>query len=170
MFPPAPPAQHRSPTHKPSCSSSQRSGRCPSLEYSSKSLQQFPAAVNNGNYNYRASPLRSSKHFLDAAALILITRVEQGKEQALSSLYRWKTSPREAEMIVCSHGAGYDVEVLWIQLCALIAGLKCSTAPPPPQSAFAQKDVSTSLSQGLCSISVSDSSSVESDSLGSHGL
>ena len=55
-------------------------------------------------------------------------------------------------MIVCSHGAGYDAEVLWIQLCALIAGLKCSPSPPPPQSAFAPKDVSTSLSQGLCSI------------------
>ena len=73
-------------------------------------------------------------------------------------------------MIVCSHGAGYDAEVLWIQLCALIAGLKCSPSPPPPQSAFAPKDVSTSLSQGLCSISVSDSSSVASNSLGSHGL
>ena len=71
--PPAP--QHRSQTHEPSCSSSQRSSRCPSFEYFSKSLQQFPAAVNNGNYNYRASPLRSSKHFLDAAALILVTRV-----------------------------------------------------------------------------------------------
>ena len=41
-------------------------------------------------------------------------------------------------MIVCSHGTGYDVEVLWIQLCVLIAGLKCSPSPaPPPFSATA---------------------------------
>lgn len=60
------------------------------------SLSQLLVAVNKDNYSYRALSPKELRHFIDAAPLILITRVEQRRAGTVIIL-KMENSPWEVE-------------------------------------------------------------------------
>lgn len=98
--------------HPPLCSSSRRPGGCLSCGSSLKSLQQFLAAVNTGNYSYRALSPEERKALYRRCGIDPHNMSVTGRRS--KHCYHFidgETYLRQAEMTFCSCGAGNAIVV-----------------------------------------------------------
>lgn len=98
---------------EPVSGSHQRPGGCLSHNHSLKSLRQLLAAVNNGNYSYRAPSPEELKALHRRCGIDPHNMSVTGRRsQPCQHLIDGEASPREAEMTFHFCGAEYGIEVL----------------------------------------------------------